>query len=354
MQRILITGGAGFIGSHLATALIDKGCAVHILDDLSTGDLRNIQHLLEHPLFSLTVERMEDSNNLFSLVESVDIVYHLAAGVGVDRIMNSPISTIETNIEGTFLILKAANKFSKRLILASTSEVYGLSQDLPFHEESVHVLGPAAGFRWGYAGSKLLNDYLAMAYSREYGLPVTVARLFNTVGPRQTDAYGMVIPRFVTQALQGKPITVYGDGHQTRCFLHVADAVKAFILLAEIESTIGHVFNIGSTQEVRILDLARRVLFLLQNLNSDNLNTESLSYKETRKKSKSDISEPIVFLPTDSLYNGHFEDMARRLPETSKIHQHTGWVPVHGLDTILCNVIEAMRDKSSSTAKGNP
>lgn len=349
MQKILVTGGAGFIGSHLATALLERGHSVHVIDNLSTGELENIHHLLKHPRFSISVKGIEDSVHLFPHIESADLVFHLAAGVGVERILNAPISTIETNIQGTSLVLKASSQFAKRLILVSTSEVYGHNPKQPFAEDEWHVLGPAKGPRWGYACSKLLSDYLAFAYYREQRLPVTIVRLFNTVGPRQSMAYGMVIPRFMSQALLGQPITVYGDGSQRRCFLHVADAVRALILLAETETSIGEVFNVGSTQEISILELAQKILSLIHRTCSvlPEKTDPSLEYPGQT------TSGPLVFLPENSLYGGRFEDMYRRLPNISKIQKYTGWKPLYQLDTILRDVLMAMRDDWLVPTKSN-
>src|SRR5437762_8852506 len=257
--RVLITGGAGFIGSHLADAYLQRGDEVFIIDDLSTGSIENIRHLKDHPRFHYTIESVRNQPVTAELVDQCDVIFHLAAAVGVRLIVESPVRTIETNVRGTETILSVANKKKKKVLIASTSEVYGLSTQVPFREDGNLVMGATTKGRWSYACSKAIDEFLALAYWREKKLPTVVVRLFNTVGPRQTGQYGMVIPTFVKQALAGRPITVYGDGKQSRCFGYVGDVVGALIKLMEHPEAVGQVFNIGSNQEISILDLARLV-----------------------------------------------------------------------------------------------
>lgn len=316
-MHVLITGGAGFIGSHLAEALLARGDSVSILDDLSTGSFANVEHLTKHPLFSFAIDSVHNSLVLDRLASQADAIVHLAAAVGVQLVVERPTETIETNVLGTHEVLAAARRYRCRTLLASTSEVYGKSEDIPFREDGDLVLGPSIRSRWGYAASKLLDEFLGLAAHREYGLPVTIVRFFNTVGPRQTGRYGMVIPRFVRQALQGEPVTVYGDGEQSRCFCHVADVVRALVaLLDRPELTSGEIYNIGSDQEVTINELARRVI---ERAGSDS---------------------PIQHIPYSQAYAPGFEDMRRRVPDISKIRAAIGWQPTRSLDHILDDVIE--------------
>jgi UDP-glucose 4-epimerase len=317
--RSLITGGAGFIGSHLAEELLEGGERVHALDDLSTGAMENIRHLRDNPRFTYTVDSAASPAVVAELVDEADVVYHLAAAVGVDLIIDSPVRTIETNVHCTEVLLSAANKKKKPVFIASTSEVYGKSTDLPFHEEGDLLLGPTNTGRWSYACSKAIDEYLALAYWKERRLPVVVGRLFNTVGPRQTGRYGMVVPSFVKQALAGQPIQVYGDGTQQRCFCHVQDVVRALADLMVTDEAHGQVFNIGATEEVSIMDLARRV--------KDAAGSES----------------EIVTVPYDEAYEAGFEDMHRRIPDTGKINALLGWEPTRNLDEILRDVVESHR-----------
>jgi nucleoside-diphosphate-sugar epimerase len=314
--RVLITGGAGFIGSHLADAYIERGDEVFVIDDLSTGTIENIHHLKNNPRFHYTIESVHNQPVTAELVDQSDVVVHLAAAVGVKLIVESPVRTIETNVRGTEVVLALANKKKKRVLLASTSEVYGLSSDVPFREDGNLVMGATTKGRWSYACSKAIDEFLALAYWREKKLPTTIVRLFNTVGPRQTGRYGMVIPTFVRQALAGKPITVYGDGLQTRCFGYVGDVVSALVKLVDHNGSVGQVFNIGSAEEVSILELANQVKELT--------------------KSKSEI----VFIPYDEAYEEGFEDMPRRVPDTSKVRDLVGFEPRMKLDGILRSVIE--------------
>src|SRR6187455_2242201 len=258
-MRVLITGGAGFVGSHLSEALLDRGDEVYVLDDLSTGSIDNISHLKTNPKFHYTIDTVTNEPLLAELVDRCDTVVHLAAAVGVKLIVESPVRTIETNVHGTEVVLSLANKKKKKVLIASTSEVYGLSTDVPFREDGSLVMGATTKGRWSYACSKAIDEFLALAYWRERKLPTIVVRLFNTVGPRQTGQYGMVIPTFVKQALAGRPMTVYGDGNQRRCFGYVGDVVGALVKLMDHEDAVGQVFNIGSNVEISILELAERV-----------------------------------------------------------------------------------------------
>jgi len=314
--RVLITGGAGFIGSHLADAYLKRGDHVYVIDDLSTGKIENIQHLKGEPHFHYTIESVHNQPVTAELVDQCDVIFHLAAAVGVKLIVESPVRTIETNVRGTEVVLALANKKKKKVLVASTSEVYGLSADVPFREDGNLVMGATTKGRWSYACSKAIDEFLALAYWREKKLPTIIVRLFNTVGPRQTGQYGMVIPTFVKQALAGRPITVYGDGNQSRCFGYVGDVVGALVKLMDHEDAVGQVFNIGSNQEISILALAQKVKDLTQ--------------------SDSDI----VFVPYDEAYEEGFEDMPRRVPDISKVSQLVGFRPEMNLDGILKTVID--------------
>jgi UDP-glucose 4-epimerase len=318
MRTLLVTGGAGFIGSHLAEAAVAAGDAVIAVDDLSTGSYRNVGHL-GGGNFKLVVASVDDAETIEGLVRSVDLVYHLAAAVGVKLIVDDPVRTIETNIRGTEVVLRLANKWRRPVVLASTSEVYGKSERVPYAEDHDMVLGPTTQSRWAYAASKAIDEFLAVAYHRRDGLPVVIARLFNTVGPRQTGRYGMVIPTFVRQALRGELITVYGDGTQSRAFTFVGDAVRALLDLPRHEAAFGEVFNIGGGREITIMDLARLV--------------------RDRTGSPSDI----VTVPYDRAYAPGFEDMRRRVPDISKLRRVTGFEPSVGLEEIVDRVAEHYR-----------
>ncbi|RME43637.1 MAG: NAD-dependent epimerase/dehydratase family protein [Chloroflexi bacterium] len=319
-QRVLITGGAGFIGSHLAEALLDRGHQVTVLDDLSTGRFENIEHLVGRPGFGFAIDSIANATVLDRLASESNVIVHLAAAVGVQLIVESPVHTIETNIMGTEAVLKTAARYRAKVLIASTSEVYGKGSKVPFSEDDDVVLGPTSKSRWSYAASKMVDEFLGLAYYREKDTPVIIARLFNTVGPRQTGRYGMVVPRFVGQALRGVPITVYGTGEQSRCFCDVADTVRALIALIEHDDAVGRVFNVGSTEEVTIMDLARLV------------------------KEVVGSDSPITLIPYDQAYAPGFEDMMRRVPDTTRIRTLCGWEPQIPLRQILERVAASMRN----------
>jgi UDP-glucose 4-epimerase len=319
--RILITGGAGFIGSHLADAYLERGDEVHALDDLSTGSIENIKHLKRHPGFSYTIDSVHKAPVVAELVDQCDVVFHLAAAVGVKLIVESPVRTIETNVHGTEVVLAQAAKKKKKVLVASTSEVYGLSKQVPFREDGALVMGATTNGRWSYACSKAIDEFLALAYWRERHLPTVIVRLFNTVGPRQTGQYGMVVPTFVRQALTGQPITVYGDGTQSRCFTHVRDVVGALVKLLDQPDAVGQVFNIGSCEEVSIGELAEMV--------------------KVMTGSPSDI----ILVPYDQAYEAGFEDMPRRVPDITKIGALVGYRPSLSLEQILESIIAYQREK---------
>jgi UDP-glucose 4-epimerase len=318
-MRILITGGAGFIGSHLAEALLGDGHEVFALDDLSTGSIDNIAHLKGRPGFHYTIDSVFNEPLVAEMVDRADVVFHMAAAVGVKLIVEKPVHTIETNVHGTEVILKHAAKKKKLVFIASTSEVYGKSVQVPFREDSDLVMGATTRHRWAYACSKALDEFLALAYWKEQRLPVIVMRFFNTVGPRQTGQYGMVVPTFVRQALQGEPITVFGDGTQQRSFTYVGDVVDALLKLMVSPQAIGQVYNVGNTEEVTIRALAERI------------------------KAKTGSRSEIVLIPYDQAYEAGFEDMPRRVPDLGKINQAIGYVPRVKLDEIIERVVEEKR-----------
>ena len=318
-MKALITGGAGFIGSHLAERLLQAGHEVGVIDNLSTGSIDNIAHLKRMPGFSYVIDTIDNEPLLAEWIDGSEVVFHLAAAVGVKLIVERPVHTIETNVHGTEVVLKHANKKKKLVVLASTSEVYGKSTDVPFREGAELVLGATVKHRWAYACSKLLDEFLALAYWKERKLPVVIARLFNTVGPRQTGQYGMVLPTFVRQALGAQPITVFGDGSQSRSFTYVGDVVEALIALASEPRAVGEVFNIGNTSEVTIRALAERV------------------------KSLASSDSVVQFVPYDQAYEAGFEDMPRRVPDISKIKELIGFEPRLELDDIIRSVIEYTR-----------
>jgi len=317
--KALLTGGAGFIGSHLAERLLELGHEVHVLDNLSTGSIDNITHLKGRAGFSYVIDTVTNEPLLAEMIDQCDVVFHLAAAVGVKLIVEQPVHTIETNVHGTEVVLKHANKKKKLVIIASTSEVYGKSADVPFREGADLVLGATVKHRWAYACSKLIDEFLALAYWKEKKLPIVIVRLFNTVGPRQTGQYGMVLPTFVRQALAGQPITVFGDGTQSRSFTYVADVVDALVKLAQEPRAVGEVFNIGNTEEVTIRDLAERV------------------------KRTTGSASAVQFIPYDEAYEAGFEDMPRRVPDITKVGQLIGYQPRLDLDEIICRVVEHFR-----------
>lgn len=325
-MRLLITGGAGFIGSHLADAAIARGDEVTVLDDLSTGNLENLRRVAGHARFHCVIDSVRNHQVVEELMDSCDAVFHLAAAVGVNLIVQSPVRTIETNVHGTEVVLAAAARHQKRVLLTSTSEVYGLSTAVPFREDDNLVIGATTKGRWSYACSKALDEFLALAYHRERGLSTVIVRLFNTVGPRQVGRYGMVIPRLVAQALDGAPLTVHGTGQQTRCFGFVADIVEAMLRLIDHPDVDGEVFNLGSTEEISIHALAQRILAL----------TGSAS--------------PIVLVPYEQAYEDGFEDMPRRVPDTSKAGRVIGFQARTGLDDALRAVIAHVLETRAAPA----
>lgn len=319
MNRVLITGGAGFIGSHLAEELWAEGKEVFVIDDLSTGALGNIEHLLGKPRFYFTQGSILEAASVEQWMRHADFVYHLAAAVGVELVVKSPVHTIEDNVQGTQNVLASAERRGVPVLVTSTSEVYGKSQADSFREDDDLLIGSPSFGRWSYACSKLLDEFLAVAYWREKQLPVYVVRLFNTVGPRQTGRYGMVVPRFVQDALRNEPIKIHGDGKQTRCFCHVSDVVRALRELPKYEEAIGQVYNLGNTEEVSIVELAERV--------------KSLT------KSQSELE----YIPYERAYAKGFEDMLRRVPSIEKIHKLMGWQPTKTLNEILTLTVEYQR-----------
>lgn len=324
-MNILITGGCGFIGSHLAGKLLNIGHEVYIIDDLSTGSIDNIKHLRTNPKFRLNIDTITNETLLNSIVDKVDLIYHLAAAVGVELVVKNPIRTIQTNIHGTELILKAAAKENKKVLITSTSEVYGKSEKIPYKEDDNLLIGVPTIGRWSYACSKALDEFLAMAYWKEKKLPVVIARLFNVIGSRQTGQYGMVVPKFIKQALSGKPITVYEDGKQTRCFTYVDDVVNALSNLMDKDEAVGEIFNIGSTEEISIENLSKKI------------------------KQLTNSSSEMIHIPYDKAYEQGFEDMRRRIPDISKLSRmfsKTGGFPKHGLDETLKLIIKNFKFNS--------
>ncbi len=318
-MKALITGGAGFIGSHLAEHLLAAGQDVLAVDDLSTGSLDNIRHLQTHPRFRFVFDTVRNTETMHLLIEQCDVVYHLAAAVGVQLIVDRPVHTIETNIHGSEVVLSIANTFRKKVLITSSSEVYGKSEKVPFHEEDDTVLGSTRFSRWSYACSKAIDEFLGLAYCEQYGLPVVIARLFNTVGPRQTGQYGMVVPRFVQRALHHEPIVIYGNGKQSRCFAYVGDVVGALVGLMDCPSAPGRVYNVGSTEEVSIEELADRVIEM----------TSSRSRKQ--------------YVSYEQAYGKPFDDMMRRLPSLDRIHDTIGYEPKATLRDILTSIIGDIR-----------
>ena len=326
-DKILITGGAGFIGSHLCELLVHYGHSVVAIDNLTTGRLENIAHLLPMPGFQFVRETITNSQVLDRLTSEADIIIHLAAVVGVKLIVEDPVNTIATNIMGTEAVLTTANRYGCKVMLASTSEVYGKGSKVPFNEEDDCVMGPTSHSRWSYATSKAIDEFLGLAYYRQFGLPVVVMRFFNTVGPRQTGRYGMVIPRFVRQALSNEPITIYGDGEQSRCFADVEDIIGAIYKLSSHPLAVGQVFNVGSTEEVNIRELAERVIAV------------------TGSQSR------IIYVPYEEAYAPGFEDMRRRVPDLTKVHHLIGYEPTFSLDDTLKRVVDFDRQQIQKQSK---
>jgi UDP-glucose 4-epimerase len=321
VTSVLITGGAGFIGSHLSEALLARGDKVTIIDDLSTGRFENVEHLVAHPRFHFAIDSIANEAVLDRLASECEVIVHLAAAVGVKLVVQHPVRTITTNVGGTEAVLRAARRYRAKTLIASTSEVYGKGLRLPFHEEDDVLLGATSRHRWAYAASKLVDEFLGLAYHREYGLPVVLFRLFNTVGPRQVGRYGMVMPRFVGAALAGETLSVYGDGTQSRCFCHVEDAVRAIVALSQAPAASGRVFNVGATEPIAIAQLAQRVIDL------------------------TDSTSQIAFVPYEEAYPEGFEDMQRRQPDISRIRRLVGWVPERSLDEIILDVANWLRER---------
>ncbi len=323
-MRVLITGGAGFIGSHLAEALLERGDEVDLIDDLSTGSMANIDHLKGRDRFHYAIDTVMNYPMMAELIDRCDLVYHLAAAVGVRLIVESPVRTISTNIRGTEICLNVASKKKKKVVLASTSEVYGKSERVPFKENSDIVLGPTTKSRWSYACSKAIDEFLALAYSREGKLPVVIGRLFNVVGPRQTGCYGMVFPRLIQQALTDEDLTVYGAGKQTRSFLYIEDLIKALLLLAELPAAEGEVINVGSEREIKIMELAEKII----------------EVTKSRSKTK--------FVPYEKAYEEGFEDMERRAADITKLRRLTGFEPSVGLEEMILKTSEYIKKATRS------
>jgi len=315
-MKILVTGGAGFIGSHLAEELLSRNDKVHVIDNLSAGSLSNIAHLMKHRNFACTIDTIMNEAVMNRLIKGCDRIYHLAAAVGVKLIMEKPLETIETNVKGTEAVLRIANKYKKKVLITSTSEIYGNHVQHKLSEDNNRVMGSVKKWRWAYASSKTIDEFLAFAYYVEKKLPVVLVRLFNTVGPRQTSAYGMVMPNFVQSALLGKPILVYGDGKQTRSFGHVRDAVRAMIGLMEHPKAVGDVFNVGGEEEISINNLAKKI------------------------KKRVNGGSKIVHIPYEKAYGKGFEDMRRRIPDTSKVKRLIGYKPTINLDGIIEQVVD--------------
>ncbi len=320
-MKVLITGGAGFIGSYLSEAYLERGQEVYVIDDLSTGRLENIKHLLKNHSFHFVNDTILHREVMLELTGICDVVVHLAAAVGVKLIIDEPLKSIHTNIAGTEMVLELANKFRKKTFLASTSEVYGRNSKVPLSEDDERIYGSTAVARWSYASTKAMDEFLALAYYRNKQLPVIVARFFNTVGPRQTGRYGMVVPRFVGQALRNEPLTIYGTGEQTRTFTYVGDVVQGAIALIDEPRAVGEIFNIGGDEEISINDLANRV------------------------KSLSGSSSPIEYIPYERAYQEGFEDMERRVPDISKLKRIVGYKNTHDLDSMLAKIIEHERTR---------
>jgi UDP-glucose 4-epimerase len=336
-RKCLITGGAGFIGSHLAELLVDAGHNVTVLDDLSTGRISNLSKLENSDRFKFVEGTISDWQTISELAADADVIFHLAAAVGVQLIVADPVGSIETNVTGTQLVMKAALENNCQVLIASSSEIYGKSTDVPFREDGDRILGPTTSDRWSYSSSKAIDEYLALGYHKKFGLRTTVFRLFNTIGPRQVGQYGMVVPRFVSWAKAGEHLNVYGDGTQTRSFCDVRDIVRAITALAEKESATGQIFNIGSTEEITILDLARKVLTMVQ------------SHQKTDQAADTsrhlDVDDRITLVPFSEAYEPGFEDLQHRVADTTKIREHIGWEPQIKLTETLNDLITGNIDK---------
>jgi UDP-glucose 4-epimerase len=329
--KALVTGGAGFIGSHLSELLLANGWEVFALDDLSTSSVRNVEHLRERWDFHLVVDSVLSPTIVGELVHKCDVVFHMAAAVGVRLIVEQPVHTLVTNVQGTETVLDYCNRFGKRVLIASTSEVYGDHRDgRALEENSTRIYGPTTARRWAYADSKALDEFLALGYHQERGLDCVIARLFNTVGPRQSGQYGMVVPRFVEKAISGQPLEIHGDGTQTRCFCHVADTIRALVGLMDARELSGEIFNVGNTNKIRILDLAERV----------------------REMTRS--SSELTFIPHEEVYGQGIEDMYHRMPAIGKIKEAIGWEPGLDLDVILADVIKHARTAPVATPEHEP
>lgn len=322
-MNMLITGGAGFIGSHLADALLLQGHAVTAVDNLSTGRLSNLDGVAAHPRFQFIYESVTNEMVMDRLASTSDVIFHLAAAVGVELIVKDPVHTLETNIQGSEMMLRLARRYRTKILMASTSEVYGKSTAIPFREDADRVMGPTTKSRWSYAESKAIDEFLALAYHKQFDVPIVICRFFNTVGPRQTGSYGMVIPRLVAQALAGQPLTVYGSGQQTRCFCNVRDTVRAIVGLAAAPAAVGGIYNVGSQEEVTIRELAERV------------------------RARAGSASEIVCVPYDEAYEVGFEDMQRRVPALDKVREIIGWAPTVRLDETLDEVIAYFSDQQS-------
>jgi UDP-glucose 4-epimerase len=314
--KILVTGGAGFIGSHLAERLLLRGDQVTVVDDLSTGSINNIQHIEKDKNFKLHIESILNEQLMAKLIDANDMIFHLAAAVGVKLIIENPLKSLQINIRGTEIVLERANLKKKKVIITSTSEIYGKNEKVPLSEDDERILGSTNIFRWSYSSSKAVDEFFALAYYREKKLPIVIVRLFNTCGPRQTGQYGMVIPRFIKQALLGHSITIYGDGEQTRCFCHVSDILDGIIALSEKKESIGGIFNLGSTEEIKIKELAQKIIDLIGSKSS------------------------IEYIPYERAYEEGFEDMRRRVPDISKAQEFVGYSPKHTLESMLLDIIE--------------
>jgi UDP-glucose 4-epimerase len=329
-MRVLITGGAGFIGSHLSEAILKRGHEVTIIDDLSTGRLENLSEVMSYPNFKPVIETIMNENVMDRLVSECDVIFHLASAVGVELIVTSPVEVIERCVAGTETVLRIANRYKKKVLITSTSEIYGKNTEVPFNEEDDRLLGPTTKSRWSYSCSKAIDEFLSLAYFKEKKLPIVIVRLFNTIGPRQSGQYGMVVPRFVEQAMHNEDITVYGSGEQSRCFTYVSDVVGCMISLMNHEEAVGQIFNIGNDNEITIMGLAERI------------------------KSITGSSSNIVKIPYDEAYETGFEDMERRVPDLSKVKKLVGYDPAVQLDEMIMRVWEyfKLKEKSSSGLSG--